>query len=105
MKRVTRSEETLLVVGYDWSSELPYYCERRAMMLPGWLPEVQSTSALLSIAMDLETLRSRRLSPRPYKKAHWTPIPTHAMPPESSARGQCADDLIPRRTDAKRSGY
>jgi hypothetical protein len=54
VQRVTRPDETLLVVGYEWSSELPYYCERRAMMIPSDLPEIQSTSALFSVAMNYD---------------------------------------------------
>jgi hypothetical protein len=28
-----------LVFGGDWSSELPYYSERRALMWPSWVPQ------------------------------------------------------------------
>ena len=53
VERVTAANETLLVLGYDWSSELPYYCHRRAVMVPGWVPEIQNTASLLSVAMNL----------------------------------------------------
>jgi hypothetical protein len=32
----TRPEDVLVVVGHDWSSEIPYYSQRRALMIPRW---------------------------------------------------------------------
>jgi Dolichyl-phosphate-mannose-protein mannosyltransferase len=52
VKSVTQPNDTLLGLGYDWSSEMPFYCERRAVMVPGWLSEVQSTAAVFSLAMS-----------------------------------------------------
>lgn len=37
-KELTRPDDVLLILGYDWSSEVPYYSERRALMEPGWVP-------------------------------------------------------------------
>jgi len=53
VERVTAPNDALLVLGYDWSSELPYYCHRRAVMVPGWLPEIQNTASVLSHALNL----------------------------------------------------
>jgi hypothetical protein len=39
IKRMTRPEEMILVFGGEWSSELPYYSERRALMWPPWVPQ------------------------------------------------------------------
>ena len=52
VKQVTQPNDTLLGLGYDWSSELPFYCERRAIMVPGWLPDIQNTSAVFTLAMN-----------------------------------------------------
>jgi hypothetical protein len=32
----TTPEEVILVYGYDWSSEIAYYSERKAIMVPTW---------------------------------------------------------------------
>jgi hypothetical protein len=32
----TRPDDTLVVLGCDWSSEIPYYSQRRALMIPNW---------------------------------------------------------------------
>ena len=37
-KDLTRPDDVLLILGYDWSSEVPYYSERRALMEAGWAP-------------------------------------------------------------------
>jgi hypothetical protein len=39
IKQITPPEEIILVFGEDWSPELPYYSERRALMWPSWMPE------------------------------------------------------------------
>lgn len=36
VRRVTRPTEVLLIVGCDWSPEIPYYSGRRALMIPDW---------------------------------------------------------------------
>ncbi len=36
VRRVTRPAEVLLIVGCDWSPEIPYYSSRRALMIPDW---------------------------------------------------------------------
>ena len=35
---LTRADDVVLILGLDWSSEVPYYSERRALMEPGWAP-------------------------------------------------------------------
>ena len=35
-RRVTQPVEVLLIVGCDWSPEIPYYSGRRALMIPNW---------------------------------------------------------------------
>jgi hypothetical protein len=35
-RRVTQPAEVLLIVGCDWSPEIPYYGGRRALMIPDW---------------------------------------------------------------------
>jgi hypothetical protein len=39
IKQMIRPEEIILVFGGEWSSELPYYSERRALMWPPWVPQ------------------------------------------------------------------
>jgi hypothetical protein len=39
IQNITLSEEIILVFGQDWSSELPYYSKRRALMWPAWMPQ------------------------------------------------------------------
>ncbi len=52
VKRLTRPNETIMGLGYDWSAELPFYSERRAVMVPAWMPELRGTSALFTLAMN-----------------------------------------------------
>lgn len=33
---LTRPDDAIVVIGCDWSSEVPYYCRRRALCLPWW---------------------------------------------------------------------
>jgi hypothetical protein len=35
-KELTQQDDVLLIFGYDWSSEVPYYSERRAIMEANW---------------------------------------------------------------------
>src|SRR5215813_7792909 len=39
IKQMIPREEIILVFGEEWSSELPYYSERRALMWPSWVPQ------------------------------------------------------------------
>ena len=39
IKNGTHPEEIILIFGQDWSSELPYYSARRALMWPAWMPQ------------------------------------------------------------------
>jgi hypothetical protein len=39
VKTTVPPEDIILVFGLDWSSELPYYAERRAVMWPGWMSQ------------------------------------------------------------------
>jgi hypothetical protein len=36
IQQETQPDDLLLIVGMDWSSELPYYSQRRALMIPNW---------------------------------------------------------------------
>lgn len=36
IKNSTQPKDVLLIFGRDWSSDLPYYSERRAIVWPGW---------------------------------------------------------------------
>jgi hypothetical protein len=36
IKNVTQPNDVILVFGRDWSSDVPYYSERRAIVWPGW---------------------------------------------------------------------
>lgn len=42
----TSSEDALLVFGLNWAPDVPYYAERRAMMLPDWVPPEDFLSTL-----------------------------------------------------------
>jgi hypothetical protein len=35
----TRPEEVFVCLGHDWNSDLPYYCKRRTINPPSWIPE------------------------------------------------------------------
>lgn len=48
----TGSDDVLLAFGVDWSSELPYYATRRAMLVPDWV--------------GVDTLRKMRADPSSY---------------------------------------
>jgi hypothetical protein len=36
VERSTAAEDVILIVGCDWSPEIPYYSHRRALMIPDW---------------------------------------------------------------------
>ena len=40
LKRATTPDETLFIIGDSYSSEIPFYSDRRALMLPDGLPDV-----------------------------------------------------------------
>jgi hypothetical protein len=43
IKNFTKATDVTLVVGQDWSSEIPYYSERKSVCVPNWLlPEISS---------------------------------------------------------------
>lgn len=54
-KDLTRPDDVLLILGYDWSSELPYYSERRALMEPGLVP--WQTPAFQAALANLSSVR------------------------------------------------
>ena len=37
-------DDALIVFGMDWSSEIPYYAERKAIGVPGWISDAQLTA-------------------------------------------------------------
>ena len=40
------ADQALLVLGADWSSEIPYYSERKSLALPNWMPLPLTKQAL-----------------------------------------------------------
>ncbi len=46
----TAPDEILILLGLDWSSEIPYYSERRALCLPIWADPAQIGECLNSLA-------------------------------------------------------
>lgn len=38
VKQSTAPDDGIVVLGQDWSSAVPYYSERKALVLPGWAP-------------------------------------------------------------------
>jgi hypothetical protein len=51
VQQVTRPREILLIVGCDWSPEIPFYSGRRALMIPDW-----KTVSLSNLSSYLEKL-------------------------------------------------
>lgn len=37
LAKVTRPDEVIAVLGFDWTSEVPFYADRRGLMVPDWL--------------------------------------------------------------------
>lgn len=35
----TENDDMILVIGHDWDSTIPYYSQRKALMLPAWAPQ------------------------------------------------------------------
>jgi len=52
VKYSTKKEGVILIYGFDWSSELPYYSQRRALMIPNWLPYKDSKVQLALKALN-----------------------------------------------------
>jgi hypothetical protein len=52
----TDPDEVILVLGCDWSSEVPYYSRRRALMVPSW-----KSTPLEDLPLYLERLRGWRV--------------------------------------------
>lgn len=36
-KKFTGEDDVIIIIGHDWSPEVPYYVDRRAVMIPNWL--------------------------------------------------------------------
>ena len=53
----TGPDEVIVVLGCDWASEVPYYCRRRALMLPFW-----PTTPVEDLPMHLERLSGYRVA-------------------------------------------
>jgi hypothetical protein len=50
IQQVTQPEDVLVILGCDWSSELPYYSRRRSLSMPFWLePSLEKVSEYLRI--------------------------------------------------------
>jgi len=46
LRATTKDDQTLLAVGLDWASDVPYYSERRALLFPDWTPLDKMREAL-----------------------------------------------------------
>jgi hypothetical protein len=50
IQQVTQPDDVLLILGCDWSSELPYYSRRRSLSIPIWLePNLEKVPEYLHI--------------------------------------------------------
>jgi hypothetical protein len=56
VREQTRPDDVILVVGCDWCSEIPYYSQRRALMVPVW-----HYTPVEDLPYYLERLRDYRL--------------------------------------------
>jgi hypothetical protein len=75
VRESTRRGEVIVVVGFDWSSEVPYFSQRRALMIPDW----QLRSFVADPCAFLEELRGyRRGALLVYHAARW-PVEPGAM--------------------------
>jgi hypothetical protein len=51
IQQVTQPDDVLVILGCDWSSELPYYSRRRALSIPFWLnPSLEKVPGYLNMA-------------------------------------------------------
>ncbi len=55
-KSMTRPSQSLMVIGDDWDSAIPYYSERKALALPYWTP----TTLLQKITTNPQAFLGRR---------------------------------------------
>lgn len=37
-KSATKLDDSLIIIGDDWSSTIPYYAERKSLVIPNWIP-------------------------------------------------------------------
>lgn len=50
VQRVTQPDDVIVVLGCDWSSEVPYSCRRRALAVPVWLdPSIEKVPGYLDL--------------------------------------------------------
>ncbi len=50
IQEVTRADDAIVILGCDWSSELPYYSRRRALSIPFWLdPSLEKVPGYLNM--------------------------------------------------------
>ena len=54
---MTAPEDVVLVLGHDWSSEIPYYSQRRALMWPKWMGEDFDSHQMKTALENLAGLR------------------------------------------------
>lgn len=59
IERYTKEDDVIVVFGADWSSEIPYYLQRRAIMIPGWFQGNLNESSYKIIKQNLEEDRVR----------------------------------------------
>ncbi len=57
IKQMIPREEIILVFGEEWSSELPYYSERRALMWPSWMPQDMDSPIMTEALSKLSDTR------------------------------------------------
>jgi hypothetical protein len=57
IQKRTKPDEVILVLGFDWSSEIAYYSRRRALMIPDW----ETEKFLADPQPYLDDLRGHRL--------------------------------------------
>jgi hypothetical protein len=53
----TRPDDIVVGLGLDWSAELPFYAERRALMIPNWTPRDFEASMVKDSLADLASAR------------------------------------------------
>lgn len=47
LQRLTQPDDVVVALGYDWSSELAYYAQRRAITIPNWKDPAERAAAML----------------------------------------------------------
>ena len=53
-RKLVPADQRILVLGQDWSSAIPYYSERKALVLPNWFPMDLTVQALQNPERFLE---------------------------------------------------